>query len=65
MKSETPRTDEMVKSIKGWQQSARAQNLAWLCRRLERELNCSNARREMLRNKITKLESDYSCRRDA
>jgi hypothetical protein len=36
-KSSTPRTDNLVKIIKGWSPSARANNLSFLCRKLERE----------------------------
>jgi translation initiation factor 2 beta subunit (eIF-2beta)/eIF-5 len=39
MKSKTPRTDAMVKQISGWKESARARNLAYLCRKLERTIS--------------------------
>lgn len=36
--TDTPRTDWMAKTIKGMSETARARNLAFLCRNLEREL---------------------------
>lgn len=39
MKPITPKTDSLVKTMKGWKEIARARNLAFLCRQLETELN--------------------------
>lgn len=35
MNSQTPNTDRMVKNMKDWHFSARARNLAMLCRNLQ------------------------------
>lgn len=35
---DTPRTDAMIATVKGMGEIARARNIAYLCRKLEREL---------------------------